>query len=99
MVWFSLKRNGKAGIINEDGKVLCDFTYDEIYPNTSDFYGYTKKKPRIYARKGNSYFQIDVKGKVLKSGLSKETVIENSQGPVVINNQVEEPVPPRKPVK
>ncbi len=93
------KRNGKAGIINEDGKVLCDFTYDEIYPNTSDFYGYTKKKPRIYARKGNSYFQIDVKGKVLKSGLSKETVIENSQGPVVINNQVEEPVPPRKPVK
>lgn len=73
------KRNDKAGIITEDGKVLCDFIYDEVYPNESDFYGHAKNEPRIYARKGNCYFQIDAKGKVLKSGLSERFVIANRQ--------------------
>ena len=93
------KKNGKEGIITEDGKVLCDFIYDEIYPNASDFYGYNKDEPRIYARKGNSYFQIDAKGKVLKSDINKKTVIENSQRPAVIYNQVNEPSLPPKPAK
>lgn len=73
------KRNGKAGIITEEGKILCDFVYDEIYPNASDFFGDSKGEPRIYARKGKSYFQIDPTGKVLKSGLSEKFVIENRE--------------------
>ncbi len=73
------KRNGKAGIITEEGKILCDFVYDEIYPNTSDFFGYSKGEPRIYARRGKSYFQIDPTGNVLKSGLSEKFVIENRE--------------------
>ena len=93
------KRNGKAGIINEEGNVLCNFVYDEIYPNASDFFGYSKEEPRIYARKGKSYFQINPIGKVLKSGLTEKFVIENSQRPVVIQNRVEEPLPPPKPIK
>ena len=92
------KRNDKAGIITEDGKVLCDFIYDDIYPNESDFHGYAKNEPRIYARKGNSYFQIDAKGKVLKSGLNRKTVIENGQRPLIIK-EVEEPLPPPKPAQ
>ena len=73
------KRNGKAGIITEEGKILCDFVYDEIYPNASDFFGYSKGEPRIYARTGKSYFQIDPTGNVLKSGLSEKFVIENRE--------------------
>ena len=92
------KRNDNAGIITEDGKVLCDFIYDEVYPNESDFYGYAKNEPRIYARKGNSYFQIDAKGKVLKSGLNRKTVIENGQRPLILK-EVEEPLPPPKPAQ
>jgi hypothetical protein len=90
------KKENKAGILNEEGKIICDFIYDEIYPNLSNFYGYSENKPRIYAKKGNSYFQIDAKGKVLKSGLSRKVVIENSQLPGIIPNQVEEPPPPPK---
>ncbi|GEM_PF-867745 len=92
------KRNNKAGIITEDGKVLCDFIYDEVYPNETDFYGYAKNEPRIYARKGNSYFQIDAKGKVLKSGLNRKTVIENGQRPLILK-EVEEPLHPPKPAQ
>ncbi len=92
------KRNDKSGIITEDGKVLCDFIYDEVYPNESDFHGYAKNEPRIYARKGNSYFQIDAKGKVLKSGLNRKTVIENGQRPLILK-EVEEPLPPPKPAQ
>lgn len=73
------KRTGKAGIITEEGKILCDFVYDEIYPNAGDFFGYGKGEPRIYARRGKSYFQIDPTGNVLKSGLSEKFVIENRE--------------------
>ena len=93
------KKNGKEGIITEEGKVMCDFIYDEIYPHASDFYGYAEKELRIYARKGNSYFQINENGKVLKSDLSKKTVIEDSQLSTTIPNHVEEPAPPPKPFK
>ena len=71
------KKQNKAGIINEDGAVICEFVYDEIYPNEGDFYGYGNKEPRIYAKKGNSYFQIDAKGKVLKSNLTEKFVKDN----------------------
>ena len=87
------KKQNKEGIIDEEGKVLCDFIYDEIYPNLSDFYGYDKTEPRIYAKKGNSYFQIDAKGKVLKSNLTRKFVIENSE---INRRQIPEPpLPPR----
>ena len=74
-----VKKNNTSGIINEDGKIICDFIYDEIYPNIGDFYGYGKNEPRIYAKKGNSFFQIDQTGKVLKSNLTKKFVEENSE--------------------
>lgn len=82
------KKQSKAGIINEEGEILCDFIYDEIYPNLNDFFRYDNQVPRIYANKGNSYFQIDAKGKVLKSNLTRKFVIENSDMP--------EPSPPPK---
>lgn len=72
------KEGTKAGIITEQGKVSCDFIYDEIYINRGDFYSYGNKEPRIYAKKGNAYFQIDAKGKILKSNLTKKFVVDNS---------------------
>ncbi|MBD8083178.1 WG repeat-containing protein [Chryseobacterium caseinilyticum] len=77
------KKQNKAGIINEEGKILCDFIYDEIYPNLNDFYRYDNQEPRIYARNGNAYFQIDAKGKVLKSNLTRKNVMEHSEIPVI----------------
>lgn len=74
-----VQKNNKAGIINEEGKIICDFIYDEIYPNLNDFYSHGEKEPKIYAKKGNSYFQINPKGKILKSDLSEEFVKNNSQ--------------------
>ena len=83
-----VKKQNKAGIINEEGKVICDFVFDEIYPDISDFYGINNKEQRIYAKKGNAYFQIDAKGKILRSNLTKESAIKNSEIP--------EPKPPSK---
>ena len=65
---------------------MCDFIYDEIYANLSDFYGYTSTEPKIYAKKGNSYFQIDAKGKIVKLNLTRKFVVENSE--------IKEPPPP-----
>lgn len=84
------KKENKAGIINEEGQVLCDFIYDEIYPNVSDFYGFSNKESRIYAKKNNAYFQINPKGKVLKSNLTKKFVIDNSEIPIVNKREVPE---------
>jgi len=90
------KKQNKAGIIDEEGKVLCDFIYDEIYPNLSDFYSYNNTEPRIYAKKGNSYFQINAKGKIVKSSLTRKFVIENSEIPAINRKQIPEPpLPPR----
>lgn len=93
------KKGTKAGIINEEGIVICDFIYDEIHPNRGDFYGYGNNEPRIYAKKGNAYFQIDAKGKILKSNLTKKFVDENSEIPVIKNQQIREPQLPPKPQK
>ncbi|WP_131725318.1 WG repeat-containing protein [Chryseobacterium sp. Leaf180] len=80
------KKQNKAGIINEEGKILCDFIYDEIFPDQNDFFGYNKTEQKIYAKKGNSYFLIDKKGKILKSNLTEKFVTENSE--------IVEPPPP-----
>lgn len=87
------KKNGKSGIIDEEGKVICAFLFDEIYPNLSDFYSYGNKEPRIYAKKGNSYFQINAKGKILQSTLTRSFVIDNSE------IRIAEPPRPPKPSK
>jgi hypothetical protein len=76
-----VKKNNKAGIINEEGKIICDFIYDEIYPNLSDFYRGGKNEQRIYAKKGNSFFQIDATGKILKSNLTEKFVKDNYEIP------------------
>ncbi len=76
------KKEKREGIINEEGRVICDFIYDEIYPNLNDFYKYDNHEPRIYAKRGNSYFQINTMGEVLKSNLTKRFVIENSEIPI-----------------
>ncbi|AYN00916.1 WG repeat-containing protein [Chryseobacterium sp. 3008163] len=90
------KKQNKEGIIDEEGNVLCDFIYDEIYPNLSDFYSYNSTEPRIYAKKGNSYLQINAKGKIVKSNLTRKFVIENSEIPVINRKQIPEPpLPPR----
>lgn len=90
------KKESKAGIINEEGKALCDFIYDEIYPNVSDFYGFINKEPRIYAKKNNAYFQINAKGKVLKSNLTQKFVIDNSEIPIINKQEVSEPLLPER---
>ena len=82
------KKNNKAGIIDEKGKVICPFIYDEIFPSLLDVYDFKSKEQRIYARKGNGYFQIDVTGKVLKSNITVKTVLKNTEIP-------EPPRPPR----
>lgn len=76
-----VKKNNKAGIINEEGKIICDFIYDEIYPNLSDFFRGGKNEQRIYAKKGNSFFQIDATGKILKSNLTEKFVKDNYEIP------------------
>ena len=82
------KRNKKAGIIDESGKVLCPFIYDEIYPSLFNVYDYKSEEARIYAKKGKDYFQIDYKGNVLKSNITLPQVIERTTIP-------EPPLPPR----
>ena len=84
------KKNNKAGIIDEKGKVICPFIYDEIFPSLLDVYDFKSKEQRIYARKGNGYFQIDVTGKVLKSNITVKTVLKNTEIP--------KPPPPPRPV-
>ena len=91
------KKQNRAGILTENGKIICDFIYDEIYPNRDDFYGYGNTESRIYAKKGNSYLQIDVKGKILKTNLTKKFVMDNSGFQEVKNQKIPEPQLPRKP--
>lgn len=90
------KKQNKEGIINEEGKILCDFIYDEIYPNLDDFYRYDNHEPRIYAKKRNLYLQINAEGKVLKSNLTRKFVFDNAEIPVDSKKQIPEPLlPPR----
>lgn len=86
-----VKKNDKSGIITEEGKLLCNFLYDEIYPSSSDFMGYGQNNNRIYARKGNSYFQINETGKILKTNLTEKFVKENSE-------VLPPPPPPKEPM-
>lgn len=85
-----VKKNNKAGIIDEKGKIICPFIYDEVFPSLLDVYDFKSKEQRIYARKGNGYFQIDATGKVLKSNITVKTVLKNTEIP--------EPPPPPRPV-
>lgn len=84
------KKNNKAGIIDEKGRVICPFIYDEIFPSLLDVYDFKSDEKRIYARNGNAYFQINEKGEVLKSNITFKTVLKNTEIP--------EPPPPPRPV-
>jgi hypothetical protein len=83
------KKNNKAGIINEKGRVICPFIYDEIFPSLLDVYDFKSDEKRIYARNGNAYFQINEKGEVLKSNITFKTVLKNTEIPA--------PPPPPRP--
>lgn len=83
------KKNNKAGIIDEKGKLICPFIYDEIFPSLLDVYDFKSAEHRIYARNGNAYFQINETGKVLKSNITPKTVLKNTEIP--------EPPPPPRP--
>ena len=85
------KKNNKAGIIDEKGRVICPFIYDEIFPSLLDVYDFKADEKRIYARNGNAYFQINEKGEVLKSNITFKTVLKNTEIP--------EPPPPPRPNK
>ena len=85
------KKDDKAGIIDEQGKVICPFIYDEIFPSLLDVYDFKSDEQRIYARNGNAYFQINETGKVLKSNITLKTVLKNTEIP--------EPPPPPRPNK
>ena len=82
------KKNNKAGIIDESGKVICPFIFDEIYPSLLDIYEYRTNEKRIFAKKGKGYFQIDPTGKILKSNITLPEVFKNTNIP--------EPPPPPK---
>ncbi len=83
---FFVGKNKKYGIINLNNKVLCPLIYDEI--KSSTFYGLGFGDDKIYARKANQYFEIDINGKILKS-VTKAKFIEESKEP-------EPPPPPPK---
>lgn len=83
------KRNKKAGIIDESGKVICPFIFDEIYPSLLDIYDYKTNEKRIFAKKDKNYFQIDHTGKILKSNITPQFIIKYTEIP--------EPPPPPKP--
>lgn len=82
------KRNSKAGIIDESGKLICPFIFDEIYPSLLDIYDYRTNEKRIFARKGKGYFQIDPTGKILKSNITLPEVLKKTNIP-------ERPPPPK----
>jgi len=81
------KINGKMGIIDESGKTICPFIFDEIYPSLLDVYNPSSNEKRIFVKKGKDYFQIDHTGKILKSNIKLPEVLENSNLP--------EPPPPK----
>ncbi len=58
-------KNKKYGIIDLNNKILCPFIYDEVKPG--DSYGLGFGEDKIYAKKGEKYFEIDLNGKIVKS--------------------------------
>jgi len=85
------KKDDKAGIIDEQGKVICPFIFDQIIPNLLDVHDFKADKIRIYAKKGKNYFQINYTGKILKSNISLPEVLKQTNIP--------EPPPPPRPNK
>lgn len=79
-------KNKKYGITDLNNKILCPLIYDELKPNFG--YGLGFGDDKIYARKANQYFEIDINGKILKS-VTKAKFIEESKEP-------EPPPPPPK---
>jgi len=84
-----VKRENKAGIIAESGKIICPLIFDEIYPSFLDIYDYKATEKRIFAKRGKHYFQIDEKGNILKSNISLPDVL--------MNTVIPEPPPPKRP--
>lgn len=63
------RKNRKAGILNINNKEICPFIFDEIKPGMSS--RFVGKEEEIYAKKGNNFYLIDIKGTILKQVTSK----------------------------
>lgn len=58
-------KNGKSGILDINNKEICPFIFDEIKPHK--YFGYYDGKNQLfYSKKGNKYFEITLKGKIIK---------------------------------
>lgn len=79
-------KNKKYGIIDLNNKILCPLIYDELKSNFG--YGLGFGDDKIYARKANQYFEIDINGKIVKS-VTRFEFIETTREP-------EPPPPPPK---
>lgn len=63
--------NGKSGILDINNKEICPFVFDEIKPDKS--FGYRDSNGKIfYSKKGNKFFEITLKGKIIKEISQKE---------------------------
>lgn len=65
------KKDGKAGILDINNKEICPFIYEEVKP---DYYGFgmRSKENKVYAKKADNFFQIDLKGNIIKKISEKE---------------------------
>ncbi|UOU99441.1 WG repeat-containing protein [Chryseobacterium daecheongense] len=61
---FAIK-DGKAGILDINNKQICPFIYEEVKPNYYGF-GMGSEKNNVYAKKAGDFFQIDLKGNIIK---------------------------------
>ena len=58
-------KDKKYGIIDLNNKIICPFIYDELKLIPAYRSGFTDYK--IYAKKGNEFYEIDFNGKILNS--------------------------------
>lgn len=65
-----VQKNNKYGIIDLNNRIICPLIYDEIKPSMG--YGLGMNDDRIYARKGEKFYEINLQGDILKSLTMKE---------------------------
>lgn len=80
-------KNKKYGVIDLNNNVLCPLKFDEIKPSFG--YGFGMSQSRIFAKTGEKYYEINEKGKILKS-ISQKVFKERTKLPRI-------PEPPKAP--
>lgn len=82
-----VKKNNKYGIIDLENKTICPFIYDDLKPAFG--YSFADYEEKIYAKKANEYYEINLQGKILRA-VSKKEFKEKTSAPLL------PPPPPQK---